>query len=115
MAADIWVINVLGIVFAIVAALLIIIKILPRIRDIADPILGNDEAINGLMSLLVILVYILLFVGIINLIKNIDNPYLNYVSVLDPGVNLFVSLLPYFKWLIFALALGLAAKYIKKN
>ena len=67
------------------------------------------------MSLLVILVYILLFVGIIGLIKNMDNQYLNYISVLDPGVNLFVALLPYFKWLIFALVLGLAAKYIKKN
>tara|TARA_Y100000310_G_C20491426_1_gene719422 strand:+ start:183 stop:530 length:348 start_codon:yes stop_codon:yes gene_type:complete len=115
MAGEVWIINVLGIVFAIVAALLIIIKILPRIRDIADPIVGNEAAINGLMSLLVFLVYILLFVGIINLIKNIDNQYLNYISVLDPGVNLFVALLPYFKWLIFALVLGLAAKYIKKN
>ncbi|MAG53019.1 MAG: hypothetical protein CMH62_03595 [Nanoarchaeota archaeon] len=115
MATEVWVINVLGIVFAIVAALLIIVKILPRIRDVADPIIGSETAINGLMSLLVLLVYILLFVGIIALIKNIDNQYLNFISVLDPGVNLFVSLLPYFKWLIFALVLGLSAKYMKKQ
>jgi len=114
MVAEI-VINGLGIIFAIVAALLIIIKVLPRIRDVADPIIANEGAINGLMSLLVILVYILLFVGIINLIRNIDNQYLNYISVLDPGVNLFVAMLPYFKWLIFALVLGLSAKYIKKG
>tara|TARA_Y100000034_G_scaffold130902_1_gene190481 strand:- start:1481 stop:1828 length:348 start_codon:yes stop_codon:yes gene_type:complete len=115
MATELWVINILGIVFAIIAALIIIIKILPRLRDLADPIIGSESALSGLMSLLVILVYILLFAGIINLLKNIDNKFLNYVTILDPGVDLFVAMIPFFKWIVFALVLGLAAKYIKSK
>ncbi|MBU2640021.1 MAG: hypothetical protein KKG75_04955 [Nanoarchaeota archaeon] len=114
MAAEAWAINMLGIVFSIVAALFIIVKILPRVRDLVSSIVSDDTIVTSLMSLLVILVYVLLFIGIINLLKNIDNPFLNYVSVLDPGINLILAVLPYLKWLVFALALGLAFKYVKR-
>src|SRR3989344_4654859 len=108
MVSEAWVVNIFGIIFSIVAALIIIIKILPWVRDLSDSILGDSAAVTSLMSLLVILVYILLFAGILGLLKNIDNKFLNYLTVLDPAVNMFLAVLPYLKWLVFALVLGLA-------
>ncbi len=114
MSTEVWVVNILGIIFALAGALFIIIKILPRVRDLVDSVFKDDTIVNSVMSLLVILVYILLFVGVVNLIKNIDNQYLNYISILDPGINLVLAILPYLKWLVFAVILGLAFKYVKK-
>ena len=79
MATEAWVINILGIIFAITAALIIIIKILPRVRDLTNAAFNNEGLTSSLLSLLVILVYILLFIGVIALLKNIDNKYINYV------------------------------------
>ena len=114
MVAEQWIINVAGIIFSIIAALIVIIKIFPRIGDLASNILGENNSVASLMSLLVILVYILLFTTIIGLLKNIDNKYLNYVTTIDPGINLVLALLPYLKWVVFALLLGLSLKQLKK-
>ena len=114
MATELWIVNILGIIFALAGSLFIIIKILPRVRDLIGSVFKDDVIVNSLMSLLVLLVYILLFIGVVNLIKNIDNQYLNFISVLDPGVDLILAILPYFKWLVFAVVLGLAFKYVKK-
>jgi uncharacterized BrkB/YihY/UPF0761 family membrane protein len=114
MATEAWVINILGIIFAITAALIIIIKILPRVRDLTDAAFNDEGITSSLLSLLVILVYVLLFVGTMALLKNIDNKYLNYVSILDPGVNLLTAILPYMKWVVFAILIGAALKQLRK-
>ena len=109
-----WVINFAGIIFAAIAVLIIIIKIFPRIGRLADSIFNDDGVVGNLMSLLVILVYILFAFTAIGLIKNIDNKYLNYISLLDPGVEIFSSILPYLKWVIFALLIAAAFKQFRK-
>ena len=109
-----WVINFAGIIFAAIAVLIIIIKIFPRIGGLADSIFNDDGVVGNLMSLLVILVYILFAFTVIGLIKNVDNKYLNYVSLLDPGLEIFNSMMPYIKWVIFALLIAAALKQFRK-
>lgn len=111
---SVWAVNIFGIIIAAVASLIVIIKIFPRIGDLADSIFNDDGIVRNLMSLLVILVYILLIFTTIGLIKNIDNKHLNYIGLLDPGLELITSLLPYLKWVIFALLIAAALKQIKK-
>ena len=111
---SVWVINILGMAFATIAALIIIVKIFPRIGELADSIFNNEGIVRNLMSLLVILVYILLIFTIIGLIKNINNKYLNYISLIDPGIELFTAMLPYFKWVVFALLIAAALKQFKR-
>ncbi len=114
MAISAWVVNILGIVFATVAVLVIIIKIFPRLGELADSVLNDEGIVSNLMSLLVILVYILLFFTAVGLIKNIDNKYLNYIGLLDPGIELLNAVLPYLKWVIFALLIAAAFKQMKR-
>jgi hypothetical protein len=114
MVAESWSLNILGIIFAVIVALVIIIKILPRVSDLTNAAFGDERITGSLMSLLVILVYVLLFLGVITLIKNINNKYLNYVSILDPGIELLVELLPYLRWVILALILGAALAKFKR-
>lgn len=109
-----WLVNILGIVFSIIAALIVITKIFPKVGELASSILGNNQAVASFMSLLVILVYVLLFTGVVSLLKNIDNQFINYVSLLDPAVELILTVLPYIKWAVFALILGAALKQLKK-
>ncbi len=109
-----WAMNFAGIIFAAIAVLIIIIKIFPRIGGLADSIFNDDNIVGNLMSLLVILVYILFAFTVISLVKNIDNKYLNYVSLLDPGLEIFNSVLPYLKWVIFALLIAAAFKQFRK-
>jgi len=111
---SVWVINILGIVFATVASLIIITKIFPRIGELTDSIFNNDGITRNLMSLLVILVYILLFITTVALLKNINNQYLNYISLIDPGIELLKSILPYLKWVVFALLIAAALRQFKK-
>lgn len=109
-----WVINILGIIFAIISALIIIIKILPRISELGQAIFNDDAIVGNLMSLIIILVYILLTFTIVGLIKNINNKVLNYIGVIDPGIELLSAMLPYFKWIIFALLIAAAIKQFRK-
>ena len=113
-AIEAWLTSIFGIIFLIFFAQFIIMKIFPIVREFISLIVDDKHIVSHIMYLLTILIYILAFVRIVDLIKAINDQYLNYVSFLDSGISLILLILPYFKWLIIALTLFVIFKHINK-
>ena len=111
--------TILSIVFSVAAAYIIIAFILPMVRSLVKEIFENSPAINGFISLLIVVVYIMLFKKIIEILsatpvegaKGIGS----YLSVLQPGIAILDQLVPLIWWILLGslIAFGLR-RYLKK-
>ncbi len=111
--------TILSIVFSVAAAYIIIAFILPMVRSLVKEIFENSPAINGFISLLIVVVYIMLFKKIIEILsatpvegaKGIGS----YLSVLQPGIAILDQLVPLIGWILLGslIAFGLR-RYLKK-
>lgn len=120
MSTETTITTILSIVFSIVAAYIVIAFILPMVRALVKEIFDNSPAINGFISLLVIVVYILLFKEIIEILSAIPakegaKGIGSYLSVLQPGITILDRLVPLIGWVLLGslIAFGLR-RYLKK-
>ena len=115
MSAALWITTILSIIFSIIAAYIAITFILPMIKALVKEIIDESSAVGGFMSILVIVVYILLFKKVIEILSIEENKVLSYLAVLDPGIKILDRLLPYIGWILLGalIAFGLG-HYSKK-
>lgn len=115
MIIELWITTSLSIVFSIIAAYIAIAFILPIVRALVKAIIEEPDAVRGFMSILVIIIYILLFKKIIEILSIEGNKVLSYLVVLDPGIKMLDNLLPYISWVLLGslIAFGLR-HYFKK-
>ena len=119
-STEIWVTSILSIAFSIVAAYIAIVFLLPMVRALVKEIFENSPAINGFVSLLIVVVYILLFKKIIEILsaipadegaKNIGS----YLAVLQPGIEILDQLIPLIGWVLLGSLIGFGLRrYLKK-
>ena len=116
MSAALWITTILSIIFSIIAAYIAITFILPMIKSLVKEIIDEPSAVGGFMSILVIVVYILLFKKVIEILSIEENKVLSYLAVLDPGIKILDSLLHYIGWVLLGalIAFGLG-HYLKKK
>ena len=102
----------LSIVFSLIVAYIAIVYILPVVRSLIRNIMDNGP-VSGFMSLLIIVVYILLVKGILGILKQLPQTaedgsknFIGYLSVLEPGMSILDSLLPYLGWVLFGVLVG---------
>jgi len=114
--------TILSIVFLIIAAYLAIVFILPMIRALVKEIIEDTPAVNGFMSILVMIVYILLFKKILEVLialpqtaEDGSKTLVSYLAVLQPGMDVLDQLLPFIGWVLLGglIAFGLR-HYFKK-
>ncbi len=116
---EVWVTSIISIVFSVIAAYLVIAFILPVVRALIKEIFDNSPAINGFISLLVIVVYIMLFKKIVEILSEIPAEGAKgigyYLSVLNPGISILEQLIPLIGWVLLGtlIAFGLR-RYLKK-
>ena len=129
-AGDVLTTTVFSIVFSLIAAYIAIAFILPMVRALVKEIIEEPQAVGGFMSILVIVVYVLLFKKIIEVLAAIpieapvveegaevaSTSILSYLGVLEPGIEILDSLLPYIGWVLLGslIAFGLR-HYFKKD
>ena len=113
---------VLSIVFLLIAAYIAIAFILPMVRSFVKEIIEDTPAVNGFMSILVIVVYILVFKKILEILvampqtaEDGSRTLAGYLSVLQPGALILDQLLPFIGWVLLGglIAFGLR-HYFKK-
>src|SRR3989344_3703843 len=99
--------TILSIVFLIIAAYLAIVFILPMIRALVKEIIEDTPAVNGFMSILVMIVYILLFKKILEVLialpqtaEDGSKTLVSYLAVLQPGMDVLDQLLPFIGWVL---------------
>jgi len=107
-----WAVNIISIVFVIIATYISIAVILPLVRGLLNGLVSDDRTVASLMGLLIVIVYVLVFGEIVELLVAIGNKYLNYLDVLNSGLDVLNGLLGYVKWVIVGalVAFGLRTK-----
>jgi len=113
MAAETWIILVLKLVFVLVAGHIAITKIVPLLNDFLLSFIKDKTAVNSFTSLVDILVLILVGSQIVAFIVVADNKVLNYISVLQPALDLLKQLFSYLQWILLVLMAVVALKYLK--
>lgn len=105
----VWATNIIGSIFVIAGALLILNVVFPILRRVLDGLAGDQIIVGrGILTLLIVYVYFLAIQMIITLLKAIGNPMLNNIDLISPGVNLVVGVYDILKWVIIGLVIALA-------
>jgi len=105
----VWATNIIGSIFVIAGALLILNVVFPNLRRVLDSLSGDQVIVGrGILTLLIVYVYFLSIQMIITLLKAIGNPILNNIDLISPGVNLVVGVYDVLKWVIIGLVIALA-------
>lgn len=120
---EVLVTSILSVVFSLVATYIAIVFILPMVRALVKEVIEDNSATSGFMSLLVIVVYILLFKNVIKVLTSESltagaeggKSTLSYLNVLDPGIAILDQLLPYIGWVLLGALIAFGLRhYFKK-
>lgn len=111
-SAELWIINILKIVFVIIGAHIAITKVLPLLKD---AISGFDRKIvNSLIALFAILIFVLAGLKVFEFIAAIGDKTLSYLLVIKPAFDIVFSLEHYFKYIVLGIIVILGFKAFKK-
>lgn len=122
-STEIIVTSVLSIVFSLVATYIAIVFLLPMVRALVKEVIEDNSATGGFMSILVIVVYILLFKNVVKILTaetlvsggEGGKSALSYLSVLDPGIAILDQLLLYIGWVLLGALIAFGLRhYFKK-
>ena len=111
--AMVWITTIISSVIIFIAGHIAITIILPKLRDLLNPIIKDEKAISSLMTLLMILVVVLAFTSMIIVLGTLQNEVLNLLNVFRPGLELLTSLGKYIGYLVMGLLVVLGLKYYK--
>ncbi len=113
MAVEIWVTNILKILFLILGAHIAITKVVPLLNDFLLSFISDKKSVDSFTSLIDI--YILAIVGlkIVEFALAIENKYIGYIGVLQPGFEVLTTLFSYLQWILLALIAVVALKKSK--
>ena len=105
----------LGMVLTIVAGHIAITKILPKLKILLKAIIKDEEAINSLMHIFIVYVGLFVLSKLLELFRAFDVGFINdMASIVQPGIDILMSLLPYLQWLILGILVVVGLKSFKK-
>ena len=107
------VMNLLGAVAYGAGAYLAVGYVLPKVKMIATEVLRYPKTAEALVYLLSVLVYIAAVQGIISRIVAIGVPYLNYVNVVNPALDVLNGIVPVIKMVLIGIGVVLLAERIR--
>jgi hypothetical protein len=114
MGAEIFIVNLLKIISVVIAGHITLTKIIPLIDDMLKGLIKENKVVDSFTSLLGILVIVLASIKIIEFAMAMQNKVIGYLEVLKPGLELILSLAPYFGYVFAALVLIIAVKNFRK-
>lgn len=114
MAGEVWVINILKIIFVIAGTHITLTRIMPLIERYFSLVIVNKKIMDALTSLLGVLVLVLAANLVFEFIGAIANPILNYILVAKPLVDLLYQFIGYIQWLVIAVFVIGGLKVFKK-
>lgn len=112
-SAEIWIVNLLKIIFVVVGAHLAITKVLPMLKSIVDG-LGDKRVSEGIISLFAVFILVFAGLAILDFITAIGSTGLSYLNVIKPAFDLIFRLEYYFKYVILGVIIVLGLKAFKK-
>ena len=78
-------------------------------------LIKDNKSLAGFMSLLIIVVYILVFSKIVNLLLELkENQYITYLNLLTPGLDILNAILPYIQYILLGALIAWGLQSAKK-
>ena len=114
MSVESVIINILKIAFVVLAGHILLTKVIPLLDDMLKSLIKENKAVENFTSLLGILVFVLVGLKVIELAVATENKIIAYLSILKPGVEMILSLVPYLGYIFAGAVLIIALKGIKK-
>lgn len=111
-SAELWIVNILKILFVIIGAHLAITKILPMLKDTLSSF--DKKMVNGLISLFAVFIIVFAGLAIFEFITAIGSKGFSYLLVIKPAFDLIYRLEYYFKYIILGIIVILGLKAFKK-
>lgn len=111
--AEIVVVNLLGAVAYAAGAYLAVEYVLPKVRTIAAEVLRYPKTAESLVYLLSVLVYIAAAQGIISRVVAMGIPYVNYLTVVNPAIDVLNGAVPVIRTLLVGIGIVLLAERIR--
>lgn len=102
MAFEIWMLTILKVVAAIIGGHLAITKLLPALKNVLSSSIKKEDLTTSVISVLMVYTGVLVLKFIIESITATENKYLSYASVLLPGTEVILMLVPYVIYLMVA-------------
>ena len=115
MGAELIVTNVIKIVFLIVGGHLAITKVLPMLEDVLSSVLTDKKVLDGLMSLLSVLILVIVGIKVIDLFLATQNPTLAYIGLVRPAFEVLFMLVDYFTWILAGVVVLLGVQWYSQN
>ena len=113
MVAELWIINILKIVFLLLGAHIAITKIVPLLNDFLNSFIKDKRAVDSFTSLIDIFILVTVGLKIVEFALAVQNKALSYVEVLQPGFEVISNLFSYIQWILLALIVVVALKNYK--
>ncbi len=107
------IINILGAAAFAGGAYLAVEYVLPKVKIIAAEVLRYPKTADALVFLLSVVVYLYAAQGIIGRIVAMGIPFLNYLNVLNPAIDVLSNLVPYVRTLLVGIGIVLLAERIR--
>lgn len=95
MVFEIWAFTILKIVAVIIGGHLAITKLLPALKNVLASFIKKEGFIASIISIFIFYVGILVLKFIIDFLAATGNKYLGYATVLVPGVEVILTVIPY--------------------
>ncbi len=112
--AEVWTVNLLGAVSYGAGAYIAVRYVLPLVRSFLADVVKYTKTVNSFIGLLTILVYVVAGTGIVGRLVAIGDKPLNYLTVVNPALDVLNGLFfPTIRLLVIGVGILILAERIR--
>ncbi|MBI2142897.1 hypothetical protein HYU20_00965 [Candidatus Woesearchaeota archaeon] len=111
--AEVVIMNLLGAASYAGGAYVAVQYVLPKVKAIAAEVLRYPKTAESLVYLLSVVVYLAAAQGIISRVVAIGVPYVNYLNVVNPAIEVVNGIVPVIKMVLIGIGIVLLAERIR--
>ena len=100
MTTEIWATNIASSILILIGGWFIISYLFPLLENVLNYTIKDQKVLHSFMGILNIFVLWMVAESIVRHLVDIDNMYLNYLTTIQPALDLFVVFLPYLTYII---------------
>ena len=110
---DVVAMNLLGAVSYAAGAYVAVQYVLPKVKAIAAEVLRYPKTADALVFLLSVVVYIAAAQGIITKVLALGLPFVNYINIVNPAIEVVNGLVPVVRTLLMGMGIVLLAERVR--
>jgi hypothetical protein len=112
-SAETWIVNLVGAGAWVAGGYIAVKYVLPPVRELLADVFKYNKAVNALITLLTIWVYVVVVAGVIERLTAIGEKALSYVTVVNPVLDVLNGFVPYVQWFVVGIGLVVIAERLR--